>query len=150
MQGVETMRPFKISLDKHSYRVKPTDREEIGQISIRIGNNPVQVNSSNIREIVKDIATNGCSFAPATFHDELRRKDNFKQMQLLPLDFDGTISYEDYRKRAERYELKSLFEYETLTSTDKNMFRVCFLNSGFITDIKGTDIIMRYISVSMR
>jgi hypothetical protein len=136
------MKPFIISLDRQGYRTKPKG-EEISSISIRVGNNPMYVNSDNIQKVVEDIAVKGFAFAPTTFDDGLRRKEHFRQMQLLPLDFDGGISYEEVKSRAERYELPSLFDYETPSSQDRDKFRVCFLNNGSVTNAKGAEIMLQ-------
>jgi hypothetical protein len=94
----------------------------------------VTVNSDNIKKIVGDIAAKGYSFSPATFNDGLRCKNNFQQIQLFPLDFDGDISFEDVKKRAYHYDLPILFAYDTFSSEDHDKFRVMFLNDVPIAD----------------
>ena len=135
------MKVFKISMDQRGYTSKPKG-SEVGDISIRVGNNPMIVNNSNIKKVIDVISTKGYTFAPGTFEDGLRRKNHLQQMQLLPLDFDNGISYEEVKERAKRYELRSLFDYETLSSIDQNKFRVCFLNNDPITNVKGAEIIL--------
>jgi len=87
-------------------------------------------------------APHGSRFCPATFRNSKRRKENFEQMQLFPLDFDGKnpISLKEVYKRAEQLDLPTLFSYETFSSTDRNRFRVVFLNDVPIEDVRAAEI----------
>ena len=133
------MKIIRISFDHRGYKSKPEDYE-IGNISIRVGNNPILVDHNNVRKIINAIATKGHAFAPATFYEGLRKKDSFKQTQLFALDFDETLAFDKAIDRAKQYELPILFAYETLSSTNQNRFRIVFLNDISINKIKVAEI----------
>ena len=78
----------------------------------------------------------GCTFCPATFRAGTRSKEAFGQTQLLALDFDHGISYEDVKGRAERYDLPILFAYDTYRSKAHDRFRVVFLNDASVPAVR--------------
>jgi len=135
------MNKIKVSLDTVGYLSKPKD-STIATISNRIPKNIKLINQDNISAFVSDIALDGYSFCPATFKNGLRRKENFEQQHLFALDFDGKIStsWEDILDRTEQYDLPVLFAYETFTSTNRDKFRVVFLNDIPITNAKAAEI----------
>lgn len=60
----------------------------------------------------------------------LRRiKSNFCWQQVWALDFDGGITFEDFRERAEKYNISPLFVYKTLSCDDErlNKFRAVWV-----------------------
>jgi hypothetical protein len=61
--------------------------------------------ASNIRKAVDAIAAKGHTFTPATFHNDSRKTENFKQMQLLVLDIDKGLSWSDTHDRAEKFDI---------------------------------------------
>lgn len=134
------MNEIKVSLDSESFRTKPTD-SEVGKMSLRIGKNVKVLNSiKSIQSFVLKVGQQGHSFSPATFSNGLRRVDNFEQMQLLVLDFDGKISFESVCERAKEHELPMLAAYDTFSSTNHNRFRIIFLNNIPIKNIKAAKI----------
>nr|WP_092067941.1 hypothetical protein [Dendrosporobacter quercicolus]NSL46854.1 hypothetical protein [Dendrosporobacter quercicolus DSM 1736]SDL66676.1 hypothetical protein SAMN04488502_101500 [Dendrosporobacter quercicolus] len=135
------MNEIKISLDSESYTSKPIG-SEAAQISNRIAKNIEVLNCpASIYSFVLDVGHRGHAFSPATFLNGSRKIDNFDQMQLLVLDFDGGISHKDVFDRARRYDIPILFSYETFSSTEEDeRFRVCFLNDIPISDPKAAKI----------
>jgi hypothetical protein len=117
-----------------SYKLKPNGKE-IGLISNRIAENKVTLKEpTDVKKVAYKVSEQGYSFCPATFFNNSRKQDNFEQMQLLTLDFDGGIPLEKIIERAGQCGLPILFAYETLSSVDKNKFRVLFLNDLPIND----------------
>lgn len=135
------MNEIKVSLDNESYTSKPIGNE-VAQISNRIGKNIEVLNCpASMYTFVWDVGHHGHTFSPATFSNGSRKIDNFDQMQLLVLDFDGGISHKDVFNRARRYDIPILFSYETFSSTQEDeRFRVCFINDISISDRKAAKI----------
>jgi len=128
------MHNIELSMDIMPYKSKPSG-SEIGEISNRIAKRKTTINTPNeIKEIVKLISRQGYTFCPATFRNGKRNQDNFKQMQLIALDFDSGISLNEVLDRSKEYNLPVLFAYETLTSVNQNKFRVVFQNDTPIID----------------
>lgn len=134
-KGVMVMNKIKISLDKQRFQVKPTDKHAAA-ISKRIAKQVQELHSTDdIAKFVSLVGNQGCTFSPATFVNGIRRREHFEQIQILVLDFDGGISYEEVMERADKYQLPVLAVYETFTSKNKNRFRVLFINNASITNI---------------
>lgn len=137
-KGVETMSKIKVSLDRVEYWEKPKDKE-VGRIHNRIGRATKELTSTpgDINQFSLDIGRDGYTFCPATFKDGKRSKDSFEQQQVIALDFDNkgprTVSLDEVKARARKYNLPLLFAYDTFSSTDHNKFRVVFLNDVSIT-----------------
>ena len=127
-----------ILLDKTGYTQKPSGKE-IGKISTRIVNNIYE--SKNIREIADLIGNHGHTWCPAIFNGK-RNKNNFKEIQLIALDFDGGISFEEVCQISETYMIPILFAYETFSSVNKNKFRIVFQLENPIVDMLTFDIII--------
>lgn len=128
------MNEIKVSYDYQSYQSKPTDKEA-AMINKRIGRNiKVLSSASSIRSFMLEVGQHGHTFSPATFSNGEKKNEYFVQMQLLVLDFDGTISYESVCERAKQYELPILSAYDTFSSDDHNRFRIIFLNDVSITN----------------
>ena len=130
------MNDLKVSIDHYKYKIKPTGRE-IGQISNRICKCDRVVVLKEIKDFelfANLVGEKGCTFCPATFRNESRSQDNFEQMQILALDFDGGISLQQVIERAKKYYLPIFIAYETFTSVGQNKFRILFMNDISITD----------------
>jgi hypothetical protein len=125
---------IEISLDSVQYKIKPKDYE-IAIISKRIASNKQALrNPNDVKDFAEQVGQQGYTFCPATFNNGVRNLDNFEQLQLLALDFDGGISWREVKERTDEYDLPILFAYETLSSVDKNKFRVVFLNDLALKD----------------
>lgn len=134
------MDKIKVSYDYRSLSEKPNEHLA-ASISKNIGSFPKLLSKNEIKAFALDVSLDGHTFCPATFKNGKRGKDNFEQQQLFALDFDNkdannSITFDEVKKRAEYYELPVLFAYETLSSKNKNKFRVVFLNDISITDRK--------------
>ena len=129
------MNEFKVSFDNQTFLSKPS-ADNARLISNRIGRSVKKFGSANIRAFALDVSLDGHTFCPATFKDGKRNKENFEQQQLFALDFDGGISFEEVKKRADHYDLPILFAYETLSSKDRDKYRVVLMNDVPITDRK--------------
>nr|WP_300893193.1 hypothetical protein [uncultured Acetatifactor sp.] len=132
------MDKIRISCDNQKFRLKPSG-DEARYISGRIARKEMELNPDNVKEVIFNIAQNGCTFCPATFKDGKRNKDNFEQQQLIALDFDNKdpnkkVSFKEIKERAEHYELPVFFAYDTLSSINHDKFRVLFLNDAPIND----------------
>lgn len=126
------MDKIKVSLDIEEYWEKPQGKE-VGSIHSRIGHSVKELDPRNINQFSLDVGRDGHTFCPATFKDGTRNKDHFEQQQMFALDFDNkdpdrSISLEEVKARAKKYDLPILFAYDTFSSTDHDKFRVVFLN----------------------
>lgn len=118
-----------ISLDETAYTRKP-NKKSIIAINNRI---PQEKRSLPLKEIAYLVGNKGHSFCPALFETRRCSKD-FKEMQLLVLDFDSGISFEEIKERAKYYNLPLAFAYHTFSSSpQKEKFRVVFQNDVPIT-----------------
>ncbi len=134
------MDAIRISLDKKEYRSKPTNMDA-AKINSRIAKCIEEMEDPDaIKRFVENVRQHGCTFAPATFRNGSKKTDDFEQMQMLVLDFDGDISYKDVRDRAEKYGLPVLSVYDTLSSKEHDRFRIMFLNDVPITDKRAAKI----------
>ena len=134
------MNTIKVSLDKEMFWSKP-NQQETAIISMRIAEKARTLELQKMNEFVESITLDGHTFCPATFKGGKRSKDNFEQQQMFALDFDNkdpdrTVSFEDVKDRAEKYNLPILFAYDTFSSTEHDKFRVVFLNDTSIPDRK--------------
>ena len=103
------------------------------------------LSNSDFVKFASDVGLKGHTFTPATFRNETKNKENFEQMQIFPLDFDGKtkqISFDEVKNRAEQYELPIKFAYHTFSNTEeKERFRVVFLHESSIEDIRAAEIV---------
>jgi hypothetical protein len=129
------MKEIKVSRDNYRFSSKP-DGSTIASISDRIGAQVKTYNQENVKSFVNMVGKEGCTFCPATFKNCTRSKENFEQLQLLALDFDSGITFENVKSRTEHYELPMLFAYDTLSSKSHDKFRVVFVNDVSIVEPK--------------
>ena len=134
---------IRICLDKSAYKSKPS-KNDIAKISGRIACNEVE---DSIEAISEGIGNCGYSFTPATFYNESRKNENFKDQQLFALDFDCGISWREVVKRAEKYRIPVAFIYETFSSTQENKFRVVFLHYCAVSESSLADYIQQALMV---
>ena len=114
---------MKILLDTIQYTKKPSG-QDIGMISRRITN--TIYSTKNIYKIADLIGNKGHTWCPAIFNEK-RSKDTFKEIQLVALDFDGGISFDEVKTKAEKYMIPILFAYETFSIINKSKLRVVFM-----------------------
>ena len=117
---------MKLMLDTTAYTEKPKGFE-IGSISKRIVNNPVDIN-------VEELATalgNGKTIVPATFRKiggDIRRSiENWESQQVIALDFDEGLTLEEAYNNA-FFRENAAFMYTTFSHTEEHhKFRVVFV-----------------------
>lgn len=132
------MNTIKISYDQQSFKVKPSGNE-VGRINNRMARSAKILGRDELKRVVTQIGSEGCTFSPVTFKNGKRNKENFEQQQLFVLDFDNKdprnkITFDEVKERADHYELPILSAYDTLSSTQHDKFRVVFLNDVPIPD----------------
>jgi hypothetical protein len=135
MKKFKDTNTISFSLDCERFTKRPTDDEARG-INNRIATGNIVINIDELPHYAKLIGEKGQSFSPATFTDGKRRQNNFEQMQILPLDFDGEMSLDDAMAIAELYDVKPFAAYETFRSVDNNRFRFMFLHNASINNEK--------------
>lgn len=128
------MQEISISLDNVSYSEKPTGCEA-AKINKRIANQVTTIkDTKDLKNFLKNVAENGYTFNPSTFSGGSMKEENFEQMQLMVLDFDGKISFDNVKARADQLNLPILSAYDTFSSTNHDRFRVVFLNDVSINN----------------
>lgn len=139
------MKEIKIGFDNTNYRRKPSD-SQFHSIKECVAERVRSFDPNHLKSMATLIGREGCSFCPATFkmsfYDTGMLRDNFKQMQLFVLDFNGNLSFEKVLSRADRYEIPILFAYETLGSSNQDRFRVVFLYETPIRKVKESEVII--------
>lgn len=112
-----------VCLDHERFNKKP-DKRTIAAISNRIAQHDTVV---EMEEFSKAVGDQGQSFTPAIFNNHKRSRDNFKEMQLFVLDFDGGISYQSVREKCSEFQLDMLFSYKTFSYMEEyEKFRIIF------------------------
>ena len=111
---------YRISFYGKKYNIKPV-ANEIAAISN--GLSEIELSYTDIADAVGEC---GCTFSPAVFSGK-RNKDNFKEQQLIALDFDNGAKFSDIKAQADKYGLPILFAYKTFSYTiEKEKFRIVF------------------------
>ena len=88
-----------LHIDNQSYSKKP-EGKEIAKISKRITNNIYE--TDNLKEVADLISNKGCSWCPAIFSGA-RTIDTFVSTQLIALDFDEGVTFDEVKQKAEKY-----------------------------------------------
>lgn len=135
------MNTIHVCLDHKEYHTKPQDNDA-KLISNRIAGRVRAIQTpADCHTFVKAVSKDGKAFCPSTFKDESRKLENFEQMQLSVLDFDGGITHDEVIDRAKKYDLPVWFTYDTFSSEKHNeKFRVVFLNDIPIADKRAAKI----------
>ena len=143
------MNNISLSLDNIPYNRKPS-KDEIKSLSTKIGGSAknIDVTSNSIATLCNQIGANGHSFCTSTFKDGKRDKEHFEQQQLFALDFDNkdprkSVTFEQVKLRADKYDLPILFAYDTFSSVNHDKFRVVFLSDSSINDRKSAEAMQR-------
>ncbi|WP_372999117.1 hypothetical protein [Lutispora sp.] len=133
----------KLCLDLENFLEKP-EKTYIPVISDRIANLAVEI---EVEELAQQLTyPNGKSFTPAYFNKDTEeiiiRKDNYwAGQQLFALDFDGTISIDEFLDRCRNLRLLPAFVYSTFTSIKYNKFRAVFILEHEVTDKRIRDLV---------
>ncbi|MBR2895026.1 MAG: DEAD/DEAH box helicase family protein [Oscillospiraceae bacterium] len=141
------MIPFKISCNTSlSFQSKP-DARTTAFINNQLPKSAIEVDRSQLTQLVKMIGGEGVPFCPATFTNGKRSVNNFEQIQLISLDFDNkdptkAISTEEAQSRTVCYQVPCLAIYDTMSSTNHNKFRMLFLNDVSITSRRSAEVMI--------
>lgn len=141
------MSKIKVSCDLSLTFNKKPNSMETAKITSQLPKHTLELNSNNLKEISRRIGEDGVPFCPATFINGSRKSENFEQLQFLALDFDNKnpdkkLSFDEVKKRAQRYHIPLLFAYDTMSSTNHDRFRVVFLNDVSVPDKKAAEIMI--------
>ena len=126
-----------VKIDSVGYNMKPT---EFGLISNKLTNCEAKILEWS--DFCNLVGNEGHAFLTSDFHSGKRNKENFKSQQIFALDFDGTKSFNEVFQVAERYGIPIALAYETYSSVDCNRFRIVFVSSFPISDIRVSEIII--------
>lgn len=133
---------IKVSLDFMGYGQKPKGKE-IGIINKRIVKNQRQL---EVKKLADQVGNRGKTFCPAIFSGGRRKAEDFLEMQLFVLDFDGGVSLEEIEARAKKHRLDIAFKYTTFSSTEENpKFRIAFLNDVPVTDKMAAEVMIKML-----
>lgn len=132
-----------VQIDKESLEEKPNKSKAImvsGRITDVIWN-------VSVEELAHIVGNKGHTFLPAVL-DGVRDANHFVSQKIFALDFDGTITVNEFMNRAERYEVKPAFMYETLTSgEEKYKFRAVFINDITIDNRKAAETMIALLRI---
>lgn len=119
-----------ISLDQICYSEKPED-SLIGKTKHRIRKNWKRI---DITEIADKVGNKGYAMIPAHLNGGIDARC-CEGMQIIALDFDKNISFDEIKHVSESNGLKISFAYHTYSSTEENeRFRVVFILEELVTD----------------
>lgn len=99
-------------MDHTQLRRKPTGPLP-GVVSKGCSTNCVKV---HIHELIADICS-GMTYCPAVFSGGERRMKNWVQQQVIVLDFDGGVTFEEFLRTSNRSHMFPVAVYETFSST---------------------------------
>ena len=135
------MAKINIQIDCEGFAVKP-DKKKTIEISRRITENEMEI---TIEEFADLVGNKGHAFLSA-YLASVRKAENFVYQKVFALDFDGTISVDEFLERAECFEIEPAFLYETFTSTnEKHKFRAVFINDVTIKDKEVAEIMIHFL-----
>lgn len=107
----------RLCLDRVAYTEKRKAKAEIQMINKRILESETEV---TLKELAECVGKRGCTFSPSTYQSKKNRtKENFKEMQVVALDFDSGCLYETIKDKFVKYDLPFVFSYSTLSSTQE-------------------------------
>lgn len=130
---------MKLSFYKKIFKHKP-HKEEIGNIS-----NMLSTCNIKLEEVISLVGEYGCTFAPAVFNGK-RCNENYLYQQLVVLNFNEGITFEEVKSICNKYHLPILFAYKTFSYTPEHeKFRVVFYTDNPIIDIKSSEFISQIL-----
>lgn len=120
-----------VNMDTIGYDSKPFP-SDMPSIINRLMKNKVEI---GIDEFAQLVGNYGYAFSPAVFDNIQRCIEAFKQIQIFALDFDGGVSYQEVKRKAESIGVPITFAYHTYgSSPGSEMFRVVFVHNTPIKD----------------
>lgn len=112
-----------VHLDEQEFTEKPHD-EMVARISNRITKRRVKISLEDFSHYVGE---RGVTFARALFKGK-RNTDFFEEQVLFAVDIDKGLSYQEFMKRSEDYNILPFLVYDTFSSTSKQeKFRAVYL-----------------------
>ena len=112
-----------VHLDEQGFTEKPHD-EIVARISNRITKRRVKISLVDFSHYVGE---RGVTFARALFKGK-RNTDFFEEQVLFAVDIDKGLSYQEFMKRSEDYNILPFLVYDTFSSTSKQeKFRAVYL-----------------------
>lgn len=112
-----------VHLDEQGFTEKPHD-EMVARISNRITKRRVKISLEDFSHYVGE---RGVTFARALFKGK-RNTDFFEEQVLFAVDIDKGLSYQEFMKRSEDYNILPFLVYDTFSSTSKQeKFRAVYL-----------------------
>lgn len=130
----------KLSVDTHCIKDTPKANIPYNVISGTIGQNPRELTLEEVAEAIE----NGYTICSPVFANGEKKKENIVEMQLFILDFDNKdklLKYDDALKRAHDYNIPVVISYETKSSENFSRYRLIFLYSESVRDIKMMNVI---------
>lgn len=115
---MEINNKIKVSISIIALKEKPNEKD-IGRIK-----NSFEEKECTLSEILHKVI-NGYSIAPAIFKENHLSKENWKEQQMIMLDFDSGIKKEDVINRLKQDGITPNFSYNTFSNTnEKPRFRI--------------------------
>jgi len=125
---------FNTSINDKQLTTKPDNKKDIGNISSNL-----IATKTNIKQLA-EFLSNGQTFAPAIFKDNIRKNDTFISTQIFALDFDDNQEPTDKIKLFADYGIKTNILYYSFSHTEAHKkFRLVFVIDTEITDRKMRD-----------
>lgn len=148
------MEKITVHIDTKLYHSKPKV-SEIGQISNRITEKTYSVTAKELALKIKQ----GYTILPSLMHSK-RSIKNFKESQVIFLDFDNSYKENGEYKKLDNYisfekmkqdkfiQKNASFIYSTFSNSDEiNRYRVVFVLDKIITDYKNLQKIINYLLI---
>ena len=112
-----------VHLDEQEFTEKPHD-EMVARISNRITKRRVKISLEGFSHYVGE---RGVTFARALFKGK-RNTDSFEEQILFAVDVDKKLSYQEFMKRSENYDILPFLVYDTFSATaEQEKFRAVYL-----------------------
>ncbi len=123
-----------VMLDRTGYAAKPAKGDRVwAKINEAIAKNR---ESMSIPELAR-LLTSGCSFAPGVFINGKRSNDTWVQQQIFALDFDESLTIEEFLEMSREYGITPAFMYPSFNHTeDGHRFRAVFIADTIVTDTR--------------
>lgn len=121
-----------VHLDGQEFTKKPNDKT-VARISNRIARRRVKI---SLKDFSHYVGEKGRSFTRALL-DGKRKAECFQEQILFAVDIDDGLSYQEFMKRSEDYDILPFLVYDTLSSTaEKEKFRAVYLMETVIETAK--------------
>ena len=133
-----------VSIDSQSYTVKPKG-VECGGIKKRAAQRWSVI---DLEDFADRVGNQGYSFVPAHLVGG-EKADNFTEIQVIAIDFDGGIKPQEVQQRCEEMDLGLCFMYHTLSYVEgqNEKFRAVFILENLLRDSFLAKIIIRMLMV---